>query len=77
MHGSMNIKLMMMTEECLLGSNAIQSGTRILMFQRNMLPPQSGNMSERIFYLVGENNTLLQHNGQFVPNYMALHLRRR
>lgn len=37
-------KLTMVTEECLLGSNAIQSGTRTLMFQTSVLPPQSGNV---------------------------------
>jgi len=41
----------------------------------NVLPPQSGNMSERVFYLAAGNNTLLQCTGQFVPNYMASHLR--
>jgi hypothetical protein len=76
MHRSTNIKLMMVAEECLLESNVIQSGTTILMFQMNVLPPQSGNMSEKIFYLAGGNNTLLQHTGQFAPNYMALYLRR-
>ena len=40
----------------------------------NVLSPESGNMSESVFYHAAGSNMLLQCTGKFVPNYMVSHL---